>query len=457
MYADGVDMAPGRRPARRRTGRRGRGVEPDVLLGWVPDGPAWLATGARAHDDGRLRAAAAVADGRLRYLPVRLSAVPGLLRDALSRRRGGDRGPARRRARLRRVGRASARPRAGRRSAVVVEVDPHGPDLGGPPIEADRDRRRRAPGGPAAAPSPAHPRRSTSPSAGGSRQLLPDGATIQLGPGRHRRRHRGEHRAARVGVVGSRHRRGGRAGRARPAPRGRDRRVHLGRPERWPGWPPTVASGSSRSTRRTIAATLASIERFVACNTAVQVGLDGAVNVERVGGRQVAGIGGHADFAAGASRSPGGISLVALRSTTRRRRVDDRAPRGGRLDAPLRHRRRRDRARRRRPAGLDDAERARRLVEVAAPAAPRRGSGPRLASEGPDRPASPQRDGPRTAVTAAAVLRSPPRAAAGGRGETAAGRPGAGGQLVGQAGAVPGHRRSARSTPPASAASRPAR
>jgi acyl-CoA hydrolase len=62
---------------------------------------------------------------------------------------------------------------------------------------------------------------------------------------------------------------------------------------------------------------LSSIDRFAACNTALQVSLDGSVNVERVGGRVVAGIGGHADFSAGASRSIDGVSIVALPSTTR--------------------------------------------------------------------------------------------------------------------------------------------
>jgi acyl-CoA hydrolase len=62
---------------------------------------------------------------------------------------------------------------------------------------------------------------------------------------------------------------------------------------------------------------LAAIPRFVACNTALQVGLDGAVNVERVGDRIIAGIGGHADFSAGASHCADGLSVIALRSTDR--------------------------------------------------------------------------------------------------------------------------------------------
>jgi acyl-CoA hydrolase len=62
---------------------------------------------------------------------------------------------------------------------------------------------------------------------------------------------------------------------------------------------------------------LSAIPRLVTCNGALQVGLDGSVNLERVGGRTIAGIGGHADFCVGASRSIGGVAVVALRSTTR--------------------------------------------------------------------------------------------------------------------------------------------
>ena len=63
---------------------------------------------------------------------------------------------------------------------------------------------------------------------------------------------------------------------------------------------------------------LAAIPRFVGCNTAIQIALDGSVNVERVGGRTISSVGGHADFCAGASRSIDGISIIALRSCTNR-------------------------------------------------------------------------------------------------------------------------------------------
>ena len=57
------------------------------------------------------------------------------------------------------------------------------------------------------------------------------------------------------------------------------------------------------------------IPRFVACNTALQVGFDGAVNIERIGARVITSIGGHADFCHGASRSAGGLAVIAVRAT----------------------------------------------------------------------------------------------------------------------------------------------
>lgn len=51
---------------------------------------------------------------------------------------------------------------------------------------------------------------------------------------------------------------------------------------------------------------------LIAVNTALEIDLDGQVNVEAVGGSVVAGIGGHPDYAFGATRSAGGLSVVAL-------------------------------------------------------------------------------------------------------------------------------------------------
>lgn len=64
---------------------------------------------------------------------------------------------------------------------------------------------------------------------------------------------------------------------------------------------------------------LAAFEAFTAVNSALEVGLDGSVNVEVLGGRPVAGVGGHADFCRAAARSDGGVSIVALTATRRGR------------------------------------------------------------------------------------------------------------------------------------------
>jgi acyl-CoA hydrolase len=68
---------------------------------------------------------------------------------------------------------------------------------------------------------------------------------------------------------------------------------------------------------------------FVAVNTALQIDRTGQVNVEAVGGEPVGGVGGHPDFALAATRSLGGLSVVALptRHAGRPTLVD-------RLDAP---------------------------------------------------------------------------------------------------------------------------
>ena len=61
---------------------------------------------------------------------------------------------------------------------------------------------------------------------------------------------------------------------------------------------------------------ISAIERFVAINSAVEVGLDGALNGETAAGRLVSAPGGLPDFVYGAFNSPGGRSIVALPATT---------------------------------------------------------------------------------------------------------------------------------------------
>lgn len=111
---------------------------------------------------------------------------------------------------------------------------------------------------------------------------------------------------------------------------------------------------------------LAAIPQFVALNTALEVGLDGSVNVERIGDDVVGGVGGHPDFARGASACVDGCSIVAVRAThrgtstivprvtvttTARTDVDVVVTEYGAADL----------------RGRSDAERARLLVEIAHP------------------------------------------------------------------------------------------
>lgn len=61
---------------------------------------------------------------------------------------------------------------------------------------------------------------------------------------------------------------------------------------------------------------LGGLDRFVSINTAIEVDLSGQVNSEVVKGRQVAGIGGSLDFVEAATRSAGGLRVIAVPSTT---------------------------------------------------------------------------------------------------------------------------------------------
>ncbi len=65
---------------------------------------------------------------------------------------------------------------------------------------------------------------------------------------------------------------------------------------------------------------LAQQTSFVGINSAVQVALDGSINAESLGSRQISGPGGQPDFASGA-RLNGGMSIVAMPSTAARGKV----------------------------------------------------------------------------------------------------------------------------------------
>jgi 4-hydroxybutyrate CoA-transferase len=114
---------------------------------------------------------------------------------------------------------------------------------------------------------------------------------------------------------------------------------------------------------------MARLARFVSINSAIEVDLDGQVNGETIGGAQVSGVGGSLDFVEAARYSPGGRSLIALRSTAKgRSRIVDRLATGTAVTIPrhavdvvitehgvaeL--------------AGLDLDERAEALIEIADP------------------------------------------------------------------------------------------
>ncbi len=66
---------------------------------------------------------------------------------------------------------------------------------------------------------------------------------------------------------------------------------------------------------------LRQIDNFVSINSAVEVDLQGQVNAEVVGGRQISGTGGSVDFMRGARASKGGRSIVAMTATARRGEV----------------------------------------------------------------------------------------------------------------------------------------
>lgn len=115
--------------------------------------------------------------------------------------------------------------------------------------------------------------------------------------------------------------------------------------------------------------TLARLKRFVSINSAIEVDLSGQVNGEAIDGQQVSGVGGSLDFVEGARYSPGGMSIVALRSTARdRSRIVARLGAGTPVSVPrfavdavvTEHGVAR-------LAGLDLAARAEALVGIAAP------------------------------------------------------------------------------------------
>ncbi len=110
------------------------------------------------------------------------------------------------------------------------------------------------------------------------------------------------------------------------------------------------------------------LPQFVSVNSAVEVDLFGQVNAEVAGGRQISGTGGSVDFMRAAKASPGGRSIVAMNATARGGTVSRIVPKvelvtALRTDVDIivtEHGIAR-------LSALSAAERARALIEVAAP------------------------------------------------------------------------------------------
>jgi acyl-CoA hydrolase len=261
--------------------------------------------------------AAPIDNGRLSYVPVRLSAVANLLagplRPSVAVVAGQPSGRGFRFARSAGWGPAAARAA----DQVVVEVHAGDPSLDAPMIEGDIRAVVERDHVPAPPPRPSltdADRRIGELVA----ELIPEGATLQHGPGligtavmaaldRPVRILSGLVTDALVDLE------------ARGLLEGVAETGYL-----WGGPDLLALAGDGRVRLRAVEEThnvtrLGANPRFVAVNTAIEVGLDGSVNVERNDRRLVAGIGGHADFSEAGARSAEGRSIIALRATNRGR------------------------------------------------------------------------------------------------------------------------------------------
>jgi acyl-CoA hydrolase len=316
-YGDGPD-APRTNPTQVLTAAGYDGVEPAlVTLGWTIDRHQWIDNASfevRTVLAG-YGLARAVNDGRVTALTVRLSAVPSMIEEhppdvavITGVRRGNEL------AFGLSMGWNDVLARSAQR--VVVEVDDDGVDLGAPLIAGNIVATIERPRLPTAEQSTSRPADPVDLQIGTLvASLIPDDAMLQFGPG----------------------------GIGEGIARSLDRPVRI-----WSGLvtdamadvhergylqAPLVAAyawGGDRIRRlassgmlRLASCTethdltaLSKTSRFVGCNTALQVGLDGSVNVEMVGGRLIAAVGGHSDFCIAASRSVGGLSIIAVRSQT---------------------------------------------------------------------------------------------------------------------------------------------
>ena len=342
--------------------------EPDVLLGWTVEELPWL----EAMPPGRVtsmsagyRLGRAVAAGVVQVRSTAISAMPRLLEGDLrpdvavvSGRPAGTGfvfGAS--------VGWAHAAARLARQG-VVVDIRPGLPAYDAPPIPGEILGVVEGPTVPvSAAGRPATPIEQEIGATVAS--LIPPGATLELGLGTVC------DAAAAALNAGVRIR----SGLVTDALVGLERRgLLLDRAETTYAWGDDALAALSAAGRLRIVPSdhshdidrLAAFDQFTAVNSALEVGLDGAVNVEVLDGRPVSGVGGHADFCAAAARSSGGLSIVALTATRRGRTavvpsVETVSTPAADVDVVVTEHGVAD------LRGADLAERRRRLVAIAAP------------------------------------------------------------------------------------------
>lgn len=292
----------------------------DVFTGWQTRPLDWLSedgeTGYTVMANGAMTKP--VNAGRFQYLPVRQSGVPRMLRDVAQPdfvlvagvRRGNElafKGS---------IGWADVA--ASLASKVIVEVDEHAPDLGAQlipgPIVAEVPTPTDVPAGQVA------PRQSDEiDTAIGElvASLIPKDATIQIGPGAIAEaalRALTQPVAIHSGICTD--------ATADLLPRGL-LRGSVTTPYLFGTEPINELAAAGHLNLQSVTVThdltaVSAIPRFVAVNAALQVGLDGAVNIERIGSRVFSGLGGHADYCLAASRSADGLSVIALRAQTRK-------------------------------------------------------------------------------------------------------------------------------------------
>lgn len=212
-------------------------------------------------------------------------------------------------------------------SLVIAEVSDKSPSSGHADGEIMRDRidiivrtRSEPPSRPNMAPEVRELRIATR-----IAELIEDGSTLQIGLGTlpatalrllHNHRDLGVH----SGLIGDEVAELAEAGVITNARKTTDRGLTvtglLAGGRKLMDWADSNAALAMRPTSYTHdPAILASIDRFVAINSAVEVDLSGQVNAEVAAGRYVGAVGGAGAFLRGAHESRGGLPIIALPST----------------------------------------------------------------------------------------------------------------------------------------------